>query len=77
MFEARDRPKSKTCLESLLFIRGASGVRRCTRPLVFRVVCVCDMLLYHAGRFLLQLFRLIVRDQGFDQRLQLAIHHRV
>src|SRR5579862_7341676 len=30
----------------------------------------------HAGRFLLQLLRLVVRGERFDQRLQLSIHHR-
>src|SRR5208282_451971 len=30
---------------------------------------------HHAGRFLLQLFRLEVRDQSVNQRLELTVHH--
>ncbi len=32
--------------------------------------------LHHAGCFLLQLLGLVVRGEGFDQWLKLAIHHR-
>ncbi len=33
--------------------------------------------LNHGGSFLLQLLRLVMRDQSIDQRLDLAIHDRI